>query len=38
VNFTKYYYDDQNKEVQMGGVCSAHGRDDKYIEYFAWKI
>jgi hypothetical protein len=27
---TKYYYDDQRKEVEMGGTCSTNGRDEKW--------
>jgi hypothetical protein len=33
----KYYYGDQIKEDEMGGPCSPHGRDDKYIQYSGWK-
>jgi hypothetical protein len=25
------------KEDEMGGTCSTHGRDEKYILYFGWE-
>jgi hypothetical protein len=24
------------KEDEMGGACSTHGRDEKYIQNFGW--
>jgi hypothetical protein len=30
VLFTKYYYDDENKEDKMGGACSPRGKDETY--------
>jgi hypothetical protein len=26
--FTKYYYDDQFKKYEIGGLCSTHGRNE----------
>jgi hypothetical protein len=28
---------DQTKEDEMGGTCSPHGKDEKYIQNFNWK-
>jgi hypothetical protein len=27
-----YYFGDQIKEYEMGGACSAHGRDEKCVQ------
>jgi hypothetical protein len=37
VRFTIYYYGVQTKEDEMGGTCSTHGRDEKYIQNFNMK-
>jgi len=31
--FTKYYYDDQIKDVETGGACSTRDRDAKCIKH-----
>jgi hypothetical protein len=28
---------DQVKDVEVGGTCSTHGRDEKCIQYLGWK-
>jgi hypothetical protein len=33
---TKYYLDEQIKENEMGGACSAHGGDKIYVQDFGW--
>jgi hypothetical protein len=35
-SFTKYYWDDQIKEDEMGGACSAHGHE-KCVQNFVGK-
>jgi hypothetical protein len=35
--FTKHYQDDQIKEGDMGGTCSAHGVDEKFVQNFGFK-
>jgi hypothetical protein len=30
-------FDDKTKEDELGRVCSAHGRDEKFVQNFGWK-
>jgi hypothetical protein len=32
----KFYYDDQMKEDEMGGTCSAREKDEKCVHIFGW--
>jgi hypothetical protein len=34
VRFTKYYWDDQLKEVKMNRKCSTHSRDEKNTTFW----
>jgi hypothetical protein len=36
-SLTKYYYGDHIEEDEIGGACSAHGGDEKYVQNCGWK-
>jgi len=35
--FTKYYYSNHFREDAMGGACSTHGIDEKFMQNFSQK-
>jgi hypothetical protein len=37
VRFTKYNYNDQVKEDEIGRACKMHGGEEKYIYNFGGK-
>jgi len=32
-----YYSSDRIKYDEMGGTCSTHGTDEKFVKYFGWQ-
>jgi len=37
VEYTKYYYNDETEENQMGGACSTESKNEKYAHSFGLK-
>jgi hypothetical protein len=37
VFFTKYYYGNQIKKTEIGGLCSTHGGDEKCLKNFGFE-